>query len=145
MQISMNRAFDASSNMAIGFSDGRKAGTGLEERVRDALDTLLVRGVRISYPMVAAEADVAKSTLYRNRAVAKMVDEAREATRYLPRRQDADAAVADALRLEVERLRHANEALEAELDGLREENRALRRKLVAQGAVYAIVSLSDAA
>ena len=47
MQISMNRAFDASSNMAIGFSDGRKAGTGLEERVRDALDTLLVRGVMV--------------------------------------------------------------------------------------------------
>lgn len=37
------------------------------------------------------------------------------------------------------------EELEAELAGFREENRALRRKLVAQGAVYAIVSLSDAA
>ena len=74
-----------------------------------------------------------------------VIDEAREATRSLPRRQDADAAVADELRLEVERLRHANEALEAELDDLREENRALRRKSVGRGAAYVIVSLSDAA
>lgn len=121
MMISARRAVDASSDMAVGFASGASEGAGLEARTRDALDALLERGVRISYPMVAEEAGVAKSTLYRNRAVARMVDEARAATRHLPRRQDGCAAAADALRRE-------KAGLEAELARLREENLALKRE-----------------
>ena len=96
---------------ALGFGSALKASSDLTTRVRAALDEIAGIGVRVSYPAVAEKVGVAKSTLYRNREVVRMIDAARDASRSLPRRLDADAHELAALREEVAMLRAENEYL----------------------------------
>lgn len=131
-----------------------KRGSGvlsIGERVRKAIDSLEAEGQMPSFYQVAERAAVARSTLYRNKALRVCIEEARE--RFSVRAvapahalgQNSVLLQSQSLRTEIEKLRKELAAAQSERDAL-ERRLAMRYMLDCPSAfVYGVCHLLEAA
>lgn len=131
-----------------------KRGSGvlsIGERVRKAIDSLEAEGQMPSFYQVAERAAVARSTLYRNKALRVCIEEARErfsARAVAPAHalgQNSVLLQSQSLRTEIEKLRKELAAAQSERDAL-ERRLAMRYMLDRPSAfAYGVCHLLEAA